>query len=260
MIAVGDIHGCYFSLQALLQQTKYCSKIYCLGDVLGKGAHSDKVLDWIIENSIPLVLGNHEIAWIKDYLIHTGALDQNRGDREDLAKLTTHPHAKQWFDYLIQQPFLIEKENCLLVHAAIWPSWTRELLIETATWLSAQLAADPVAWFQQVSPKSLYWRDDLLDAEKRYLAREIFTRCRYLTINGDLDLKHTQAPEDCDLMPWYECCQLGPVVFGHWAALKGRHLAHHYHLDGGCVYQGKLLAMDLRSKQRFEQQWVRKDE
>ena len=49
------------------------------------------------------------------------------------------------------------------------------------------------------------------------------------------------------------------ICFGHWAALSARPLSRDYHLDGGAVYGGQLVAMDLASKDRWTQNRVLED-
>lgn len=62
-----DIHG---NLQALISilkdiKEKGIKDIYCLGDVIAGGPNSRECLDLIIENNIKMVLGNHEMYYLK---------------------------------------------------------------------------------------------------------------------------------------------------------------------------------------------------
>ncbi len=49
-IAIGDIHGCYFTFEHLLKEVIQITKddqIFLLGDLIGKGLNSSLVLDLV---------------------------------------------------------------------------------------------------------------------------------------------------------------------------------------------------------------------
>lgn len=62
-----DIHGNLEALESIIEDIKQenIDQIICLGDVIGLGVNSKECLDLIIENNIELILGNHEIYFIK---------------------------------------------------------------------------------------------------------------------------------------------------------------------------------------------------
>ena len=257
-IAIGDVHGCYYTLQALLESLKYTQEdtLYFLGDVIGKGPYSDLVLDFVISSESNMVLGNHEVAWLRHYL-------ESANDKPDFVKLGAHPQAASWHDYLCKVPFVIDHDDLVLVHACIDPSWTQQKTLALSGQLSISLQNDPGAFFKGLKrPSLLQWHDDLSEGERHYMLLQIFTRCRYYNESGALMLDATNPPEEQpDLTPWYLLPRQleKPCVFGHWASLAGRALDHDYHLDGGCVYGGKLVAMDLKTKERWERKRTDKD-
>lgn len=61
MIVVGDIHGCFDTLMALIAKfpegIPWCS----VGDLVDRGPRNRKVVDYMRENKIPCVKGNHEL-------------------------------------------------------------------------------------------------------------------------------------------------------------------------------------------------------
>jgi len=67
-IAIGDIHGCFFTFESLLKDQLQITKedqLFLLGDVIDKGLHSSLVLDLIIDlkrNDFQIfpIKGNHE--------------------------------------------------------------------------------------------------------------------------------------------------------------------------------------------------------
>ncbi|RAX57334.1 hypothetical protein CCZ01_06445 [Helicobacter monodelphidis] len=62
LYAIGDVHGCYKSLVALLKKInpKVSDEVYFVGDAVNKGVDSAKVMKLIREQGYQLVLGNHE--------------------------------------------------------------------------------------------------------------------------------------------------------------------------------------------------------
>jgi bis(5'-nucleosyl)-tetraphosphatase (symmetrical) len=203
-----------------------------------------------------MVLGNHDIGWLRAYVL-------NKNDRRDFKTLSTHPQAASWFDFLSKQPFAIKKNFGLMVHASVAPQWHEEEVIQLSEWLSASLQQDPSSFFEHMtSPSFMQWTARLGEEEKRYLAIQIFTRSRYYTHRAELELTSTEAPENrTDLIPWYEIDRLikQPIWFGHWAALKAREIEGAYHLDGGAVYGGDLIAVDAHTKERWTQRQVDQD-
>ncbi|MCP8352151.1 symmetrical bis(5'-nucleosyl)-tetraphosphatase [Candidatus Synchoanobacter obligatus] len=260
-IIVGDIHGCFFTLQALLKQLSFDASsdcLYCLGDLIGKGRFNEEVLSFFA--SLPnkkMVLGNHEISWLRSYIGMSP-------EREDLLALSRSPKSADWFDFLKQQPFLIQKDFGFLVHASIAPEWQSSEALALSGWLSEALSSQPEFFFQKAhAPDVLRWDPQLPEEDKRFLALQIFTRCRYYQENGVLALDNTGPPEaNLQLVPWYMKPRLisETVWFGHWASLKGRALERDIHLDGGAVYGGDLIAIDANSRQCWRQKRVVEDE
>lgn len=77
---IGDIHGCIKTLKKIISLTEKNSTIFCLGDLTDKGPSSAEVLDFIIENKIKTIKGNHEIffeTYIPLYLIGENIKESN---------------------------------------------------------------------------------------------------------------------------------------------------------------------------------------
>lgn len=65
MIIIGDVHGCLYSLRALIDKTSHFGESYCfVGDLIDRGLNSRRVVDFAM--SADCVKGNHE-----DLLIHS---------------------------------------------------------------------------------------------------------------------------------------------------------------------------------------------
>lgn len=63
-----DIHGNYQALKAIIKDIKKrkINHIYCLGDIIGIGPNPKECLDLIIKNNVKMVLGNHELYYLKN--------------------------------------------------------------------------------------------------------------------------------------------------------------------------------------------------
>lgn len=58
-IVIGDIHGCWLTLQALLKKLPH-DNIILVGDLIDRGPRSREVVDWAVKNKIRATMGNHE--------------------------------------------------------------------------------------------------------------------------------------------------------------------------------------------------------
>ena len=101
-----DIHGNLESLEAIVEEIKKsdCDEIYCLGDVLALGPNSRECLDFIIKNKIKLILGNHELYYLRGTSIEN--MNDNNKKHQAWVKETLN---KDHFDFLNSCPLLLEK-------------------------------------------------------------------------------------------------------------------------------------------------------
>ncbi|KAK6454343.1 Metallo-dependent phosphatase-like protein [Scheffersomyces xylosifermentans] len=78
IIMVGDIHGHYTQFRKLLKKINFRPKVdhlLVLGDFISKGPDSKKVLEYLIDNNIDCILGNHEYYILQNYA-HFHGIDQ----------------------------------------------------------------------------------------------------------------------------------------------------------------------------------------
>lgn len=83
-IIIGDVHGCYKSLQALLAKLPHAN-VKLVGDLCDRGPRSAQVYQWAITNNIPCVMGNHEHMLLLAHIAHIGS-EQNPDDEQKKAK------------------------------------------------------------------------------------------------------------------------------------------------------------------------------
>src|SRR5690606_4590823 len=70
MLLISDIHGCYYTLRRLLAKCPDEEIVFC-GDLVDRGPHSNRVVEFAMKHSIPTVCGNHEDLM----LAHLGLAD-----------------------------------------------------------------------------------------------------------------------------------------------------------------------------------------
>lgn len=127
MIVIGDVHGCFKTLMALVKKLPD-KKLVFTGDLIDRGKQSKKVVDFVIKNEHYSVMGNHE-DMMTDLLSHklwmyNGGIetlksyeDANGSYVNELAE-----HIK-WMEQL---PLIIEYNNFIISHSAAFCSWNIE--------------------------------------------------------------------------------------------------------------------------------------
>ena len=65
---IGDVHGCYRSLLALIEQLprKFDSKICFVGDLIDRGPASADVVEFVRAGGYDAVMGNHERSFVRN--------------------------------------------------------------------------------------------------------------------------------------------------------------------------------------------------
>jgi len=109
---VGDIHGCFDVLDTILQRVNFdfrVDRVFSVGDLVDRGAYSERVLDWLDKPWFHAVRGNHEQMAIEGL---RGVGDIPRHIRNGGAWLYELPDAIQTkiVDALDALPLMIEVE------------------------------------------------------------------------------------------------------------------------------------------------------
>lgn len=91
MIIIGDVHGCYKTLMALIEKFPKDQKFCFVGDLIDRGPDNKKVLDFVLNNLHDCVMGNHEEMMIYDremWITNGGMITYNEfgNDRETREK------------------------------------------------------------------------------------------------------------------------------------------------------------------------------
>jgi bis(5'-nucleosyl)-tetraphosphatase (symmetrical) len=256
--AIGDVHGCFDTLRALLDRLPFdpaADRLWLVGDLVNRGPRSLEVLRWARElaermgGRFQAVLGNHDLRLVA---VGRGVAEPRRGDTLD--EVLEAPDRDALLGWLGGLPLLHRDGDRLLVHAGLLPGWTPGEAERRAREVEAALSGPPG---DDLLRRPEQGEDDPVPSELRE-ALAAFTLLRTCTPGGDR-CPHSgppdQAPAGC--IPWFEVPGRASaefqVVCGHWSAL-GLHLADGVAaLDSGVVWGGALSALRLDDREVFQQ-------
>ncbi len=261
---IGDVHGCYDELIALLAQVEFDPRrdtLWLTGDLVARGPGSLEVLRYVksLGDSVRLVLGNHDLHLLAVF----AGISRNK-PKDRLKPLLEAPDADELLNWLRRQPLLQvdEEKKLVMAHAGITPQWDLETAQQCARDVEAVLSSDSYPFFLDAMYGDMpnHWSNELSGLARLRFISNAFTRMRYCFPNGQLDMYSKEAPEDAPapLKPWFAIP--GPVsnaysiAFGHWASLEGRGTPEGiYALDTGCCWGGELTCLRWEDKQYFTQ-------
>ncbi len=255
--AIGDIQGCYYAFQKLLESINFNPKVdalWLVGDVVNRGAHSLAVLRWCYEHqdSIQMVLGNHDLHTIA---VAHGIRKPNRSDT--IQSIIEAPDADTLLTWLRQQPLIVSNENYVMVHAGLLPQWQISDALSYAKEVEYALQSEQYVDFLSNmygnTPNS--WQDNLVGYERLRVIVNAMTRMRVCTPDGALDFSFKGELKDVPngYFPWFDFPNRAPfqqiIIFGHWSALGLQQRENIVALDTGCLWGGKLTAICLETKE-----------
>ena len=263
---IGDLQGCYASLQRLLAHICFDPQtdfLYFAGDLVARGEDSlaclRQVKTFCEAGCAATVLGNHDLTLIAGWrgLTRIKARDKTQ-------PILDAPDAGELLDWLCQQPlFMMLDEQHVLCHAGLPPDWTVSQALSRSQEVQAVLA-DPArrdAFLQAMyGSQPDQFQDSLQGNERLRAITNTLTRLRLCTAQGRMEfefkgeLDEPDMPADFD--GWFRWPPLQPrqhaVIFGHWAALEARiHTPLAIATDGACVWGGQLVAYRLSDGQRL---------
>lgn len=152
-IVVGDIHGCYDELAALLDKASLgaSDRVVSVGDLVVKGEKNREVLDRFIEDArFSAVLGNHDRAVLRSWQGEGNKLK----DTQERARAELEEHQQKYFSYLQSLPLAIDLGSHLVVHAGVRPGvelagQTVEDLTELRTLGTDRTSREGPPWYEQ---------------------------------------------------------------------------------------------------------------
>jgi len=254
--AIGDIQGCYHALQALLARIEFNPKtdqLWLVGDLINRGSGSLDVLRWCYshQENLRVVLGNHDLHAL---VVANGIVSAHKGDTLDA--LLAAEDRDVLLDWLRHQHLAYHQDDYLMVHAGLLPQWTAEQAVSYAAEVEAALQHDDYLSFFRHMYGNLpdHWDDSLQGADRLRVITNAMTRLRVCTVQGEMEFKFKGELQDVPsgYMPWFDvpnrATQDVQVIFGHWSALGLQQRRNVYALDTGCLWGGKLTAMEIHTR------------
>lgn len=266
--AIGDIQGCYDSLQKLLSKIKFNpdkDTLWFTGDLVNRGNKSLKTLRFIksLGDSAITVLGNHDLHLLA---IANGIIPLGRNIT--LRKIILAKDCDELMDWLRTQPLIHvnKKLGYGVVHAGITPGWSVKQALKYAAEVENVLRGDDyvelLKYMYGDTPRR--WKKSLSGEKRlRYIVNS-FTRMRYCTEDGDLNFSVKGKPkyqaigltkgqtesQKLGLIPWFDAPNQKifdlRIIFGHWSALEYFETDTVISLDTGCVWGKRLTAIKLK--------------
>ncbi|MBC8025642.1 MAG: symmetrical bis(5'-nucleosyl)-tetraphosphatase [Steroidobacteraceae bacterium] len=253
--AIGDIQGCCDELKSLLGRCNYSAdrdELWFVGDLVNRGPQSLETLRFVrsLGANATVVLGNHDLHLLA--LAHGSKRKSKDGDTLDA--ILDAPDRDQLLEWLEGRPLAVydEPRGDFLVHAGLVPEWTPREAAKYAREVEALLRDDARSLFDAMyGNKPDKWDATLRGTDRMRFLINVFTRMRFCTRDGRVDLKAKGAPgqQSEDLLPWFDVPGRASrdirVVCGHWSTLGLKRRKDLLALDTGCVWGGSLTAVNL---------------
>jgi len=118
-LVIGDIHGCYYELQALLDKAGLTSrdKIIAVGDIVDRGPETPEVLGFFQNTShAQALMGNHERKHVRGNRGEIQLAVSQLISRIQLAE--AYPNAVTWMSSL---PLFLDLPEAIIVHGFLEP-------------------------------------------------------------------------------------------------------------------------------------------
>jgi bis(5'-nucleosyl)-tetraphosphatase (symmetrical) len=258
--AVGDIQGCFDSLQELLRVIAFDparDRLWLVGDLVNRGPQSLATLRWVKSQgeAVVTVLGNHDLHMLT---VAEGFEPAKRGDT--FQDVLDAPDREELLAWLRRRTLMHLENGVALVHAGLLPQWSVERARELAAEVEQALGGDAYRDFfaRMYGNHPDHWQDDLQGMDRLRTITNAMTRLRFCTPEGKMEFAHKgeveKRPEG--FLPWFEvesrASRASLVVFGHWSALGLRQEGNIAALDSGCLWGGKLSAMRLEDRRTFQ--------
>jgi len=260
--AIGDIQGCFPSLQKLLKKIKFdanSDQLWFAGDLVNRGPQSLQTLRYVksLGPSAVTVLGNHDL-----HLLAKADGTRPNSKHKSLREIVNAPDRDDLLNWLRHRPLIYSNDEYCLVHAGIAPQWNFPQALSCAAEVESILRSERYSEFIAVmyGDKPDHWDASLEGMDRLRYIVNVFTRMRYCNTQGQLNFEYSGAPranEHSELIPWFEFPKRETIerkiVFGHWSTLGFHEDAQCIAIDTGCLWGGKLTAirLDNSSYKRF---------
>ncbi len=258
--AIGDLQGCFITLQALLKKIEFDparDRLWFVGDLVNRGPGSLQCLRFVhsLEGRANTVLGNHDL-----HLLAVSEGLGKAGKHDTLAAILDAPDRDELLRWLRDREFLHVEGDFVLVHAGLLPQWSLDLARSLAQHLEGELRGTNYREFlaNMYGNEPDVWSDELEGMSRHRIAINAMTRMRVVDEQNRLDLKFKGEIDDLPsgFSPWFERRHLSfaekTVIAGHWSALGLCVRSNFVGLDTGCVWGRELTALRLEDRVVFQ--------
>tara|TARA_R110002012_G_scaffold11866_1_gene53074 strand:+ start:7755 stop:8570 length:816 start_codon:yes stop_codon:yes gene_type:complete len=256
---IGDLHGCHAEFVTLLEQLGFTpdrDTLWLVGDLINRGPGSLACLREVraLGGAARSVLGNHDFHLL---VVARGGGSVKKNDTLD--DILGAPDREDLLDWLQCQPLSVYENNRLMTHAGLLPQWSVAQAAALGREVESMLASELSGQFltQLFGNQPARWRDDLDGIERLRLIVNVLTRMRFIDAQGRLDFSAKEGLDSAPggFLPWFQYPRKDNVqlLFGHWAALEGQTPQAQVNvqaLDTGCVWGGRLTALNLDNGER----------
>jgi bis(5'-nucleosyl)-tetraphosphatase (symmetrical) len=258
--AIGDLQGCFASLQTLLDKIAFDNtrdKLWLVGDLVNRGPESLECLRFVrkLGDRAVVVLGNHDLHLLA---VAEGISKVSR--RDTIQPILDAPDRDELLDWLCQQKLLHVDGDFLMVHAGLLPQWS----LAQAQMLASEVETLLRSPDRGVLLKNMYgnepnrWDDTLTGGARQRVITNAMTRMRVLNANDKLNLEFKGELEAIPpgFTPWFTKRHPSfadkTILAGHWSAL-GLHVTPNFiGLDSGCAWGRQLTAVRLEDRAIFQ--------
>ena len=207
--AIGDVQGCFDSLQRLLEVLRFEAgrdRLWFAGDLVNRGPRSLETLRFVrgLGERAVTVLGNHDLHLLG---VACGARKLKAGDT--LTDVLEAPDRDDLIVWLRRRPLLHRDagHGVTMVHAGLPPQWTLSAALACAATVEDALrGADLERVLRQMADDGNdAWSDSLPFAEQSGYILNCLTRMRYCDGRGRLELKEKGPPgsQREPYVPWF---------------------------------------------------------
>ena len=257
IFAIGDIQGCFSEFRTLLEKLDFqpnADQLWLTGDLVNRGPQSLEVLKYLrnLGSSVVSVLGNHDLHLIAQVMNKNNP----RSVEKDLRPILESRDKIDLIEWLRHLPLLFFDDNhqTILVHAGLHPYWKLIESQQYACEVEELLQGNNAQQFLKVMYGDMpnKWNKNLSGYDRYRFIINCLTRLRYVGPNIELDFvekNHPRESKNSTLIPWFEIKNRVNdeyrIIFGHWSNLKFYSGNNIICLDGGCVFGGALIAIDI---------------
>ena len=130
---IGDVHGCLYTLKALVSKLPKDADIIFVGDLVDKGNFSKEVVEFVINGGYRAILGNHELYMLKyiedamnNNITSEWSANEEFGGYKTIQSYKDDTHTlKRHLEWMSRLPVYIELDKFFITHGFALPYYKR---------------------------------------------------------------------------------------------------------------------------------------